>query len=628
MFRDLYNKQIKVSKTESTFSFNYINDIKSNLILTKNKTRNKDKYLKEMKFLNYELKKKINTYFNAQCFSIPYLKITEIMNCMFSKFNIKKEVKVFSNCELPGSFILGLNHFFSIRKIKFSWKAQSYESGLCDNFNLKHNYPDNWINLSGDMLDKDNVKKHIEYFKNDKYDLYTSDGSLDILSFKEKNMDIDELYNNQEKINIILKQAEIEVGISSLKINGSMIIKFFTLFEKETINNLLYTFNLFDKIYFVKPESSKSINSEIYICFINYNGNKYDYIYNNNTFDNIYSKSLMDIIKELSLNQTKSINLFIDYINRPKTNIYKFKHNTKKHFNSRISTFRFHILNHSQMMKTYKNELASSKKKKINKIIKITNMDQVNKDIVRMDKLIKDLTDRLNLLEKSVESNHQRNGNTDSHDAMVGDYDSDAESKESENLASRNLKSKTTMSGGVRRNRKKSTAKQSNSNEIMDGKFAFKTIKDLYKNGDGSDKSEYFKLEVMRVLLDQAIQKDSFDAIEKISKLDKSENSLKVKCGSKSISFPKTVHKIFDVYFKYVKDYKKTKVMDKSIVGDLINHKDIDKLINAIAAKFLPTSKANCKKIYKDLVDGYTKSLKQENEPQGIDENASDEISD
>jgi hypothetical protein len=78
-------------------------------------------------------------------------------------------------------------------------------------------------------------------------------------------MDWGDKYNEQESISFNANICQIICGLLTLKSNGHMFIKHFTLFEPFTISYISLLTGLFKDVYITKPLSSKRTNSEVYI---------------------------------------------------------------------------------------------------------------------------------------------------------------------------------------------------------------------------------------------------------------------------------------------------------------------------------------------------------------------------
>ena len=186
----------------------------------------------------------------------------------------------FGNCELPGLFLMATNHLVKTHfpNKKYEWIANSYISetreSLEDMYGIYKKYPKQWL------MDKDHngdtkSKKMIDLFREKhagKYNLYTSDAGISLL-FEE--------FNKQEEVEFHLKMAEILVGLITLGEGGYLIVKFYTFFEKQTIDLFILISMCFEELKIVKPMSSKPANSEVYLVGKRYKKNQkiVDFLY-------------------------------------------------------------------------------------------------------------------------------------------------------------------------------------------------------------------------------------------------------------------------------------------------------------------------------------------------------------
>lgn len=148
--------------------------------------QNKD----DMKVLlqNIQNFKKIDkvSYLNNDIYYNRFLKCYEILH-YFKLINLdNNKLKTFHICEIPGAFILAINHYIKTKttnKIDFDWNAQSLNPWttkdktkfLPDQYGLVRKYKNryHWGTGSGDITDIYNIKFYIKKFN--KMDLITAD---------------------------------------------------------------------------------------------------------------------------------------------------------------------------------------------------------------------------------------------------------------------------------------------------------------------------------------------------------------------------------------------------------------------------------------------------------------------
>lgn len=215
------------------------------------------------------IKQQLYYKYHVQIVTNATLKIYEIITQM----NIIKKNKItaFCNAELPGGFIIGINHYLKtmFTNAKFNWVANSFIdiNKLGDTYGIYKHNPHNWVmsnDMNGDITDKENIYKIIDKvlarFPNG-VDIYTSDAGFDVSSD----------YNSQEQQTLLLNYCQILCGLLTLQKGGSLITKqftYFTIFNRSLITLLSTLFNL----YIVKPATSRPLNSEIYLVGTLYKG--------------------------------------------------------------------------------------------------------------------------------------------------------------------------------------------------------------------------------------------------------------------------------------------------------------------------------------------------------------------
>lgn len=220
----------------------------------------------------YKTMKQVLSYkYRMQIVTNATIKIYEIITQM--KLIKSNKLTAFCNAELPGNFIIGINHYLKTmyKNATFRWVASSYlsESGtLGDNYGIFEYNRNNWLmdrQMNGNLMEKDNIielnKRVRERFPNG-VDLYTSDAGFDVSSN----------YNEQEEQTILLNYGQVLSGLLSLSKGGSLITKQFTYFTPFNKSLIVLLSTLFDSLYITKPVTSRPLNSEIYLIGIGFKG--------------------------------------------------------------------------------------------------------------------------------------------------------------------------------------------------------------------------------------------------------------------------------------------------------------------------------------------------------------------
>lgn len=267
---DTHSFTYEISLDSETVPLKMFTDIKIELDEVKNKMDKMDQNTLNQKLRHADpfskTKKIIEQKLNAENVSNAWIKMMQMLN----SFQLIKnsDSKIFCNAELPGAFIFAINHYcYSHFGKMIEWYASSLigESDvslnyLDDQYCLAKNHPNRWLmnsSMNGDVTVPAN-RKYVHEKLGGTIDLYTSD-----LGFAVKN------FNEQEREHIIAHIGAALMGIESLKVGGSMILKMYTFFEPETLNFLSSIIPLFEKFYIHKPAASRITNSEIYIVCIN-----------------------------------------------------------------------------------------------------------------------------------------------------------------------------------------------------------------------------------------------------------------------------------------------------------------------------------------------------------------------
>ncbi|CAI9741818.1 cap-specific mRNA nucleoside-2' [Octopus vulgaris] len=180
-------------------------------------------------------------------------------------------------CEAPGSFITCLNHFLFTHGFtgKWQWMASTlnpyYEGNnlgnmIADDRFIRATLP-HWqfCDGTGDLLDKNNCNHLCKTVHNmETAKLVTADGSIDC----QNNPSM------QESIVSQLHYCETFAALKLLGKGGSFVIKFFTMFENNTIGLMYLLVKFFDQVNVIKPATSKAGNSEVYVVCLNFLGLK------------------------------------------------------------------------------------------------------------------------------------------------------------------------------------------------------------------------------------------------------------------------------------------------------------------------------------------------------------------
>jgi DNA-directed RNA polymerase II subunit RPB2 len=195
-------------------------------------------------------------------------------------------VNAFCNAELPGAFIIAINHFMKTKCVtsQFDWIASSYlpaaamQAGnstiLEDKFNIyernrlhwlmgpaPNGLPDGEAPITGDVTDPQVINTlgntaHQRFTENDGANLYTSDVGIEIA---QKDL------NRQEELTAFVNMGQILTGLLALAVGGHFVTKQFTFVTPFSRSLIAIVASLFEETYITKPKTSRPTNSEVYL---------------------------------------------------------------------------------------------------------------------------------------------------------------------------------------------------------------------------------------------------------------------------------------------------------------------------------------------------------------------------
>lgn len=201
--------------------------------------------------------------------SRSFYKLVEICKTMRLTCSIPaNECKTFHFAEGPGGFIEAISY------IRENPKDRYYGMSLVDDqlsnipgWNKSQDFLDKnknvsiWTGLTGDgdMLKADNL---IECYNEHKASchLVTGDGGFDFAAD----------FKHQEVLSSKLVFAQCAYAFSCQKKGGSFVLKLFDTYTKSTMDILYLLSCAYERIYFIKPYTSRQANSEKYIVCKNF----------------------------------------------------------------------------------------------------------------------------------------------------------------------------------------------------------------------------------------------------------------------------------------------------------------------------------------------------------------------
>ena len=234
--------------------------------------------------------------------SRSFFKMIEMINSYRLLENYENgSIKTFHLAEGPGGFIEAVCY---VRE-KNNYKEQDHYHGMT--LISKENHVPGWKRArdfieknniiiesgkdkTGDLLKEENLEYCFEKYKNS-MNLITGDGGFDFsISF-----------NDQEVLATRLIFAQIIFGLVMQKKGGSLVIKFFDIYTKPTIELLMILSNYYSSCFIYKPYTSRVANSEKYIICKNFLIDDSTEIYN----------LFKPILKKMYINKDLAIQSFL-----------------------------------------------------------------------------------------------------------------------------------------------------------------------------------------------------------------------------------------------------------------------------------------------------------------------------
>lgn len=221
------------------------------------------KYTNPYEYINSIIPLKKKSVARHKPLSRSYFKMIEIMNTFNFDFSTKP-IQSFHLAEGPGGFIEALSYRRNNKMDKYigitlidndndpnipAWKKSN------DFLNKNPNVIiETGVDNTGNILSLDNFVRCKNKYSSS-MDIITGDGGFDF------SLD----FNNQEISIARLLFAQICFAVTMQKKNGIFILKIFDCFMEHTVDLLYILSSFYDKVYIIKPQTSRYANSEKYI---------------------------------------------------------------------------------------------------------------------------------------------------------------------------------------------------------------------------------------------------------------------------------------------------------------------------------------------------------------------------
>lgn len=248
--------------------YDYLNKIKSHINHIPLLWDKYKKYSNTYEFIHTIIPNYNHSICKLKPISRSFYKMIEIGN-IFSLFEELPNHKcvTFHLAEGPGGFIEALaNHrnnkndlyhgMTLISEGNHSIPGWFKSHKLIEKFNI---IIEGGLNGNGDLLEANNLLHCYNKYKNS-CDLVTADGGFDFT--------ID--FNKQEFLSLKLIYAQCAYAFSCQKYGGNFLIKMFDTFTHASIDIIYILSCLYEKVYFYKPQTSRSGNSEKYLICKNF----------------------------------------------------------------------------------------------------------------------------------------------------------------------------------------------------------------------------------------------------------------------------------------------------------------------------------------------------------------------
>ena len=282
----------------------YLEITKGNINYFYSQWDNLKKITNEYEYIHTTIPRYNNSVSKIKPISRAFFKLIEIFNTFNILENSKQKcINSFHLAEGPGGFIEALSY------LRFNKNDNYYGMTLIDDVNNKipgWKKTDNFlrknknviiekgIDGTGNLYNPENLSHIIKKYKNS-MEIVTGDGGFDF--------SID--YNKQENLALHLIYAQIIYAIFLQKKNGYFILKVFDTFTSASVD-LLYILSCFyEKVNIMKPNTSRSANSEKYVICSNFK-------YNDTSYYVKEFSTTLAMLNNIDLNNTY-INRFLDF---------------------------------------------------------------------------------------------------------------------------------------------------------------------------------------------------------------------------------------------------------------------------------------------------------------------------
>ena len=198
--------------------------------------------------------------------SRAFFKLLEIYN-LFNILDYDIPINTFHLAEGPGGFIEATLFLRNNKKDNYYGMTLIDKDTSVPGWKKSENFLEKYPNISleggkdntGNLFSEENFKFCSEKYGNS-LDIITGDGGID---FSDD-------YNDQENLAARLIITQIFYALSMQKIGGTFVLKMFDIFNKCSVDAIYLLSIYYEKVYVVKPYTSRYANSEKYIVCLNF----------------------------------------------------------------------------------------------------------------------------------------------------------------------------------------------------------------------------------------------------------------------------------------------------------------------------------------------------------------------
>jgi len=272
-----YKEKIDDNKYSPSLT-NYLYNIKEKITSKEKQWNSYKKYTNPYEYIHSLVPNKKKSVSKYKPLSRSFFKMVEIIQTF--RIQYREPINTFHLAEGPGGFIEAIAYLRNCKKDSYigmtlldsdkndynipAWKKS--DMFLKDNPNV---FLENGANNTGDLLSIENFEYVISKYASRKMDIVTADGGFDF------SLD----FNKQEQMIGKLLYAQMAYALCLCKKGGNFFLKIFDCFMPHTVDILYLLSSFFEKVYIIKPNTSRYANSEKYIICMGFLYNDHTLFY-------------------------------------------------------------------------------------------------------------------------------------------------------------------------------------------------------------------------------------------------------------------------------------------------------------------------------------------------------------